>query len=538
MCELTNAQIQQRDELHRKIWSIAKDLRGAVDGWDFKQYILGTIFYRFVSENIVQYFNETEWEAGNKTFDYAGLDDETALAYFKENTVNEKGFFILPSDLFQNLAKNPHQNKNLNIDFAKALKAIEESALGSPSENDIKGLFDEIDTTSSRLGRTVAQKNKRLADILVGIADLNFGRFEDNAIDLFGDAYEFLISKYASEAGKSGGEFFTPQSVSKLLSYIVMAGRDHVNKVYDPTCGSGSLLLQMKKNFGDGAVKNGYYGQEINLTNFNLARMNMFLHNISYNDFSIRRGDTLLELMHEDETPFDAIVSNPPYSLDWVGKKDPTLINDPRFAPAGVLAPPSKADHAFNMHILYNLSSKGRAAIVSFPGSLYRKGAEAKIREYMVEQGFVEAVIQLPDNLFFGTSISTCILVLSKNKQDNDVLFVNAVDEYTAVTKNNVMEQQHIDRIVKALEQRQDEDGFARLVSAEEIEKNQYNLSVSTYVDSVNTREEIDIVVLNQEIEATVSRIDALRASIHDIVIGLSDDVEDMEDVLGGGDDE
>lgn len=511
-------EMQQRVELHRKIWAIADKVRGAVDGWDFKQYILGVLFYRFISENITEFFNSAEHETGDTEFDYAKLSDEEAEQDFRPNTVEEKGFFILPSQLFENVVKTANVNENLNTDLANIFKSIEASAVGYPSEDDIKGLFEDVDTTSNRLGGTVAEKNKRLADILIGISEINFGKFEDNDIDAFGDAYEYLISNYASNAGKSGGEFFTPQTVSKLLARIVMDGKTSINKVYDPTCGSGSLLLQMKKQFDKHIIEEGFFGQEINMTNFNLARMNMFLHNINYNNFSIKRGDTLLNPLHNDEKPFDAIVSNPPYSIKWVGDGDPTLINDVRFAPAGKLAPKSYADYAFIMHSLNYLSSKGHAAIVCFPGIFYRKGAEQTIRKYLVDNNFVDCVIQLPENLFFGTSIATCILVMAKNKTENKILFIDASKEFKKETNNNILEEKNIENIMEGFRSKSDKEYFSRYVDKAEIEENDYNLSVSTYVEKEDTREVIDIKVLNREIEETVVKIDELRASINEIV--------------------
>lgn len=509
---------QQRAELHRKIWAIADDVRGAVDGWDFKQYILGILFYRFISENMVEYFNRTEHEAGDLEFDYAKLSDAEAEQDFRPNTVEEKGFFILPSQLFQNVVQTALSNENLNTDLANIFSSIEASASGYPSEDDIKGLFEDVDTTSNRLGSTVKEKNKRLADILKGIAEINFGSLKEASIDAFGDAYEYLISNYASNAGKSGGEFFTPQTVSKLLARLVMDGKTNINKVYDPTCGSGSLLLQMKKQFEEHIIEEGFFGQEINMTNFNLARMNMFLHNINYNHFSIKRGDTLLNPLHKEEKPFDAIVSNPPYSIKWVGDADPTLINDERFAPAGKLAPKSYADYAFILHALNHLSSRGRAAIVCFPGIFYRKGAEKNIRQYLVDNNFVDAVIQLPENLFFGTSIATCVLVLSKNKTENKVLFIDASKEFKKETNNNILEEKNIESIVDEFRNRSDKAYFSRTVDLSEIVENEYNLSVSTYVEKEDTREKIDIKVLNQEIKETVKKIEVLRASIDEIV--------------------
>ena len=518
MAKLVNNETTQRAELHRKIWAIADNVRGAVDGWDFKQYILGILFYRFISENITEFFNAAEREAGDLNFNYAEISDEEAEKDFRPNTVEDKGFFILPSQLFENVVKNASDNENLNTDLANIFKAIEGSAVGFASEDAIKGLFEDVDTTSNRLGGTVAEKNKRLTDILKGIAEINFGDFQSNDIDAFGDAYEYLISNYASNAGKSGGEFFTPQTVSKLLARLVMDGKTSINKVYDPTCGSGSLLLQMKKQFEDHIIEDGFYGQEINMTNFNLARMNMFLHNVNYNNFSIKRGDTLLNPLHNEEKPFDAIVSNPPYSIKWVGDADPTLINDERFAPAGKLAPKSYADFAFIMHALSYLSSKGRAAIVCFPGIFYRKGAERTIRKYLIDNNFIDCVIQLPENLFFGTSIATCILVMSKNKTENKVLFIDASKEFKKETNNNILEEKNIDAIIEEFRNRADVEYYSRYVDVSEIEENNYNLSVSTYVEKEDMREVIDIKVLNKELEETVKKIDALRSSINEIV--------------------
>ena len=507
---------QQRQELHSKIWKIADDVRGAVDGWDFKQYVLGILFYRFISENFQNYI-----ENGDPNFDYRSFPEERLTPEIKDDAIKTKGYFIMPSQLFSNVVEKANTNENLNTDLKAIFDAIEASAVGYASEKDIKGLFDDIDTTSNRLGNTVKERNQRLADVLKGIAELNFGSFEDNKIDLFGDAYEYLISNYASNAGKSGGEFFTPQTVSKLLAKIVMLGKDEknkVNKIYDPACGSGSLLLQAKKQFTEHIIEDGFYGQEINMTTYNLARMNMFLHNINYDKFNIERGNTLLDPKHNNDKPFDAIVSNPPYSIKWVGSDDPILINDDRFAPAGVLAPKSKADFAFIMHSLSYLSSKGRAAIVTFPGIFYRGGAEQKIRKYLVDNNFVEVVIQLPDNLFFGTSIATCILVLAKNKTSTDTFFIDAGKEFKKPTNNNILTEENIKTILSTFASKENKRYFAESVPYEKIVENDYNLSVSTYVEKEDTREKIDIDVLNKEIAATVQNIDKLRSEIDKIV--------------------
>ncbi|HEK0449250.1 TPA: type I restriction-modification system subunit M [Proteus mirabilis] len=504
---------QQRAELHRQIWQIANNVRGSVDGWDFKQYVLGTLFYRFISENFANYI-----EAGDESIKYAELDDNIITDDIKEDAVRTKGYFIYPSQLFCNVAATANTNDRLNADLNSIFVAIESSASGYPSEPDIKGLFADFDTTSNRLGSTVKDKNSRLAAVLKGVEGLKLGDFDAHQIDLFGDAYEFLISNYAANAGKSGGEFFTPQHVSKLIAQLAMHGQTRVNKIYDPACGSGSLLLQAKKHFDNHIIEDGFFGQEINHTTFNLARMNMFLHNINYDKFNIKLGNTLLAPEFKDDKPFDAIVSNPPYSVKWIGSDDPTLINDDRFAPAGVLAPKSKADFAFVLHALNYLSSKGRAAIVCFPGIFYRGGAEQKIRQYLVDNNYVETVISLAPNLFFGTTIAVNILVLSKHKTDTHVQFIDASELFKKETNNNILTDEHIKKIIQIFDSKVDTDYLAKSVEYKTIASNNYNLSVSSYVEAKNTREVIDIAALNAELKTTVSKIDQLRKDIDAIV--------------------
>lgn len=506
---------QQREALQATIWKIADDVRGAVDGWDFKQYILGTLFYRYISEHF------THWiEQGDANVCYATLPDEVITPDIKDNAIRTNGYFIYPSQLFENILKDIDNNPNLNTDLAAIFSAIENSANGYASEHDIKGLFADFDITSSRLGGTVEEKNRRLASVLKGIASIDFGSADKHEIDLFGDAYEFLISNYAANAGKSGGEFFTPQNVSKLIAQLALSGQESVNKIYDPACGSGSLLLQAKKQFDLHQIEEGFFGQEINHTTYNLARMNMFLHNINYDKFDITRGDTLLHPMYGDERPFDAIVSNPPYSIKWIGTDDPTLINDERFAPAGVLAPKSKADFAFVLHSLNYLSAKGRAAIVCFPGIFYRGGAEQKIRKYLVDNNYVETVIALADNLFYGTSIAVCILVLSKHKCDTTTQFIDATGEefFKKETNNNVLTDPHIQRILSIFEQKEEVPHIATAVDNSQIAENDYNLSVTSYVEAKDTREVIDIQELHLELEQVVGHIDQLRSEINQIV--------------------
>lgn len=508
---------QEREELHKAIWNIANDLRGSVDGWDFKQYVLGIMFYRYISENITNYINAGEYEAGNTDFDYSQLTDEMAEEARKD-LVATKGFFILPSQLFCNVRKRAIKDENLNETLEKVFKAIETSAQGTDSEDDFKGLFDDIDVNSNKLGATVAKRNEKLVKLLDGIGDMKLGDYKDNTIDAFGDAYEFLMGMYASNAGKSGGEYFTPQEVSELLTRLTVVGKTEVNKVYDPACGSGSLLLKFAKVLGKDNVRQGFYGQEKNLTTYNLCRINMFLHDIDFDKFNIANEDTLISPQHWDEEPFEAIVSNPPYSTKWAGDDNPLLINDSRFAPAGVLAPKSKADMAFIMHSLSWLSTNGVAAIVCFPGIFYRGGAEQKIRKYLIENNFVDCIIQLPDNLFFGTTIATCIMVLKKSKEDNATLFIDATSECDKVTNNNKLRVKHIESILKMFTDRVDIDYKARLVANSDIAKNDYNLSVSTYIEKQDTKEKVDIRVLNKEIEEIVARENILRAEIAKII--------------------
>ena len=514
------AREQERAELHRTIWQIANDLRGSVDGWDFKNYVLGMLFYRFISENITAFINAEEHRAGNVDFDYAECSDEQA-EFGREVTVQERGFYILPSQLFGNVRKRAAADPNLNETLNNIFHAIENSAKGAASEDDMKGLFADIDVNSNKLGATVQKRNETLVKILDKIGDMKLGNLADNQIDTFGDAYEFLMTMYASNAGKSGGEFFTPQEVSELLARITLVGKKQVNKVYDPACGSGSLLLKFAKVLGKENVRQGFYGQEINITTYNLCRINMFLHDINYEKFDIALGDTLLAPKHWDDEPFECIVSNPPYSIKWVGDENPLLINDPRFSPAGILAPKSKADLAFTMHMLSWLATNGTAAIVEFPGVLYRGGAEQKIRKYLIDNNYIDTVIQLPANLFFGVGIATCIIVLKKSKKDNATLFIDASGEFIHEGNKNKLSDANIARILEAFVARKDDAHFARLVENGKIAGNDYNISVSSYVEQPDTREEVDIEALNLRIAEIVARQNVLRTAIDAIVTTL-----------------
>ena len=515
----------ERAELHKTIWRIANDLRGSVDGWDFKAYVLGTLFYRFISENLTNYLNEQERAAGDADFDYAQLDDSDA-EFGRTETVNEKGFYILPSDLFVNVRRRARYDKNLNETLSQVFIKIEASAIGAASEYDFKGLFDDLDVNSNKLGPTVIRRNEKLVKLLDAIGELNLGTYTDNTIDAFGDAYEYLMQMYASSAGKSGGEYYTPQEVSELLARITVVGKTAVNKVYDPACGSGSLLLKFAKVLGKENVRQGFFGQEINLTTYNLCRINMFLHDINYEKFDIAPGAPLLDPPHRDDEPFGAIVSNPPYSIKWEGDANPLLINDPRFSPAGVLAPKSKADLAFTMHMLSWLAVNGTAAIVEFPGVLYRGGAEQKIRKYLIDNNYVDTVIQLPPDLFFGTTIATCIIVLKRSKADNQILFINASAEFVRQGNKNKLTEANQAKILDAFTTRTDAAHFAALVDNSAIAENGYNISVSSYVVAEDTTEAVDITALNAEIARVVARQAVLRAEIDVIVADLESGLE------------
>ena len=508
---------QQKQELFKTIWSIANQLRGSVDGWDFKQYVLGMLFYRYISENITTYINRLQQQAGYPDFDYTRFDDASALLG-KDEIVREKGFFILPSQLFENVRRRAPQDDNLNETLSAVFAAIEQSAVGTPSESDLKGLFEDLDVNSSKLGNSVQKRNERLVRILDAIGNMNLVAAEERQIDAFGDAYEFLMTMYAGNAGKSGGEFFTPQEVSRLLALIATDGKKELDKVYDPACGSGSLLLQVSKVIGKEHVRQGFFGQEINRTTYNLCRINMFLHDINYNRFDIALGDTLEEPKHWDDQPFDVIVSNPPYSIQWAGDSNPLHINDERFAPAGVLAPKSKADLAFTMHILHWLSSSGTAAIVEFPGVLYRGGAERKIRQYLIDNNFVDCVIQLPANLFFGVSIATCIIVLRKNKTENKTLFINASDLFIHEGNKNKLTEENIQTILAEYRERKEQPHFSAYIHNSRIADNDYNLSVNNYVEAEDTREVIDIDQLEAELDRIVAHENQLRQEINQLI--------------------
>ena len=514
----------ERAELHKTIWKIANDLRGSVDGWEFKAYVLGSIFYRFISENICDYIHQLMVEAGQPEFDYASINDEMA-ENIRQKMVEEKGYFILPSQLFQNVVKIADKDENLNEKLTAIFRSIEASAIGSASEDDLRGLFSDFSVESAALGSTVIKRNQLLAKVLKTVASMDLGsRYDDTTNDTFGDTYEFLMQMYASEAGKSGGEFFTPQQVSDLLARLASWNNPNINKVYDPACGSGSLLLKFAKTVGKENPNLQYFGQEINPTTYNLCRINMFLHNVNYDNFDIRLEDTLLKPQHMEDAPFDAIVSNPPYSLKWEGKDNTILINDERYSPAGVLAPKSAADLAFTMHMLWHLSEQGTAAIVEFPGVLYRGGDEKRIRQYLIKNNFVDTVIQLPANLFFGVGIATCIIVLKKSaKTDSSVLFIDASKLFQKNGNKNLLLPEHQDKIMDLFTNRKDEDYLAKLVKNDDILDNDCNLSVSSYVEQEDTREVIDIKAVNARLETLVAEGNELNQKIETIIKELGE---------------
>ena len=558
----------ERAELHRTIWKIADELRGSVDGWDFKQNVLGMLFYRYISENLTAYINGSEHSSGNISFDYSKLKNSEINSDFMNIVIEEKGFFIHPEYLFENVRKTAKDNKNLNETLSKIFNSIEASAIGRDSEKNFKGLFHDLNVNDQRLGGTVDKRNQTLTKLLNNISEMKLGDYEDNTNDLFGDAYEYLIGMYAQNAGKSGGEYYTPQEVSELLARLTLVGNTGIKRVYDPACGSGSLLLKFakllnnrsadfqsaKKSQSEIDTTDGstieFYGQEKNVTTYNLCRMNMFLHNIEFDKFNIEYEDTLMKpIFNLDKDiddlifhpPFQAIVTNPPYALKWDGDSNPLLINDPRYSPAGVLAPKSKADMAFIMHCLSFLAPEGTSAIVCFPGILYRGGAEQKIRQYLIDNNFIDCIIQLPSNLFYGTSIATCIMVLKKNKKENKTLFIDSSNEFIKVTNSNKLTEKNIERILDAFrsadfqsaKKSQSEIGttgrvdiphFCKYVHNDEVAKQGYNLSVSTYVEKEDTREVIDIVVLNEQIKEIVARQSKLREELDEIIKEIEGD--------------
>ena len=462
---------EARASIYKSIWDTCNALRGAVDGWEFKNYVLGAMFYRYLSEHM--------------------------------------GTKVLPaSELFANVEAGADSNPELAETLRDVFLHIEQADAA------FKGLLNDFDFESSKLGSNPARRNERLARLLHGVAGMELS--SDGSIDAFGDAYEYLMTMYASSAGKSGGEFFTPLEVSELLAKVGTIGRENVRKVYDPSCGSGSLLLSARRVLGE--TEASFYGQDINATTYNLCRINMMLHGVPFDRFSIACEDTLTAPQHWQDQPFDLIVSNPPYSVRWAGTDRAELTKDPRFAPAGVLAPKSKADMAFLMHCIAWLAPHGTAAIVCFPGILYRGGAELTIRKHLIEHNYVDGIIQLPSNLFFNTSISTVIVVLKKDKPDTDVLFIDASKEFVSQKKQNVLSADNIQRIVSLHAERKEVPHVAHVAELSEVRGNDWNLSVFSYIQPEETREKIDIVKLNAEIKELEARNQKAREKLDALV--------------------
>lgn len=501
-------------------------MRGAVEGWDFKNYILGFLFYRFISENFCKFIAK-EMNAG-EDFDYSTRNDnEEWIEEMKHNIISQKGYFIYPSQLFSSVFKAINEDgedmANLNERISNIFNEIEKTATAMNDEgdaersgNNFKGLLTSVDLSDTRIGTDVSKRNARIKKIMQEIGAIHFPPEESDS-DIFGDAYEYLIGMFAANAGKAGGEFYTPPEVSELMVQIASCEGQKIKKIYDPTCGSGSLLLKFKKVY-DNIDDLEFYGQEINLTACNMCKMNMFLHRLDYHKFMIEHGNTLTNDLFAGHQ-FDVVVSNPPFSVHWDGKDDPLLLKDERFAQAGALAPKSKADLAFVQHSVYHLNNRGVAAIVCFPGVLYREGPEKKIRKWLVEQNYVDAIIQLADNLFYGVGISVCIMILKNNtKKEPNVLFIDATDKFIKAKNRNRLDENNIGEILEIYKRREDMESHSKLVTRQEIEEKDYNLSVATYVVREEQEEETNIDELNESLRKTSAKVNKLREQIEELI--------------------
>ena len=499
---ITEKQKVQQAELHKKLWSIANDLRGTMDASEFRNYILGLIFYRYLSE-------KTEQRAAN-------LLEEDNLSYqaawantdyqkdLKDELLEQIGYVIEPQDLFSAMVAEIEKGEQGNFDvevLEKAISKIEESTLGHDSQEDFNHLFDDMDLSSSRLGNSVKARSSLIAKVMINLNGIDF-MHEDAEIDVLGDAYEYLIGQFAANAGKKAGEFYTPQQVSKILAKIVTLNKTDLKNVFDPTCGSGSLLLRI----GDEAKVRHYYGQELNSTTYNLARMNMLLHEVSFQDFDIELGDTL-EHPHFGDMRFEAVVANPPYSANW--SADAKFLDDERFSSYGRIAPKSKADFAFVQHMIYHLDDNGTMAVVLPHGVLFRGAAEGTIRQYLIEEkNYLDAVIGLPANVFYGTSIPTCILVFKKCRQDdNTVLFIDASNDFEKAKNQNNLTDKHVKKIVSAYEKRETVDKYSYVATLDEIKENDYNLNIPRYVDTFEEEEQISLEEVATAIQQTQKEI-------------------------------
>ena len=487
-------ELQQK--LRNQLWMVANTLRGNMSASDFMYFSLGFIFYKYLSEKIELYVNE-ELEADNLTFKKAweGGDEELKIAV-KETCMQNLGYFIQPEHLYSTMIELIGKKENILPALERSMKRIEDSTIGQESEDDFGGLFSDIDLASPKLGRTADDKNRLVSDVLLALDGIDFGLKEAHDIDILGDAYEYMISQFAAGAGKKAGEFYTPQEVSQILAEIVTTGRPRLKDVYDPTCGSGSLLLRTAKDGNADVI----YGQEKNPTTFNLCRMNMLLHGVKYNNFDIRNGDTL-EANEFGDRQFDAVVANPPFSATWTASAK--FNSDDRFSAAGVLAPQSKADYAFILHMLYHLNEQGTMACVAPHGVLFRGSAEGKIRRFLIEKkNYIDAIIGLPANIFYGTSIPTCIIVAKKcRKQDDNILFIDASKDFEKIKTQNKLRKDHIEKIVSTYRDRSEIEKYSHCASLQEIAENDYNLNIPRYVDSFEVEEEIDIQSVMSEIK-------------------------------------
>lgn len=496
-----------KQQLEQKLWAIADILRGSMDANEYKNYILGFIFYKYLSEKIVTFLNK-ELEQDELTFKQAYETDDEYKEILEEESVESLGYFLEPKYLFETIVEKAKINEFILEDLERALKKIGDSAAGSESEDDFENLFEDVDLKSSKLGKTPDEKNKKISEVILKLSEIDF-KLEDTERDILGDAYEYLIGQFASSAGKKAGEFYTPQEVSKILAKIVTTGKTKIKKAYDPTCGSGSLLLRISKE----AKVADFYGQELNQTTYNLARMNMILHDIPFDDFDIKRGDSLEHPQHID-MQFDAIVANPPFSAKW--SSDKKFNEDPRFSEYGKLAPKSKADYAFVQHMIYHLSEDGCMAVVLPHGALFRGAAEEKIRTHLIKnKNYIDAIIGLPANIFYGTSIPTLIMVLKKcRNNEDDILFIDASQEYEKIKNQNKLRPEDIEKIVTTYKNREEIEKYSHKATIEEIEENDYNLNIPRYVDTFEEEEPIDLDEVVREIRKIDEEMKEVDAKI------------------------
>ena len=500
-------ELQQK--LRNQLWTVANTLRGNMSAGDFMYYTLGFIFYKYLSEKIEKTADDILKDDGVSFKQAWNSGDEELKEALKEECIQDLGYFVEPEFLYSTIISMIEHKENILPALERSLKKIEDSTIGQDSEDDFGGLFSDIDLASPKLGKTADDKNRLISDVLVNLQGIDFGLNEAEDIDILGDAYEYMIGQFAAGAGKKAGEFYTPQEVSEILSEIVVTGKTRLKSVYDPTCGSGSLLLRTAR----GGNADTIYGQEKNPTTFNLCRMNMLLHGIKYKDFEIHNGDTL-ENDELGEHQFDAVVANPPFSAEWTAAEK--FNNDDRFSKAGVLAPKSKADYAFILHMLYHLNDGGTMACVAPHGVLFRGAAEGKIRRFLIEKkNYIDAIIGLPANIFYGTSIPTCILVMKKCRQsDDNILFIDASKEFEKVKTQNKLRPEHIQKIIETYRTRAEIEKYSHCATLKEIEDNDYNLNIPRYVDTFEEEEEIDIKAVMAEIKELESKRTELDAQI------------------------